>query len=218
MKIFFLNRMNGVYWFQKFTFDLSKRSTKNFVPKKPFLRHIWRKKVSSLKGTWQWGGFSGVFAEIGSSWVPYTTFLAVPILASNSRRYSYSKNDSPLSPIRGVANSPYRWCRESPTPRIVEWASMTPHITDTLSWRLPASPIRRVGYLKENSLYRWYGESSTPRTSDTVSRRLPVSLSRRVADSAYHRYGESTTPRIVESGSRRLRVSVIRGVAIRKKN
>jgi hypothetical protein len=109
------------------------------------------------------------------------------------------------------ADSPYRWVGELTTPRI----------TDTRSRRLPASPIRRVGYwiiLKENSLYRWYGESSTPRTSDTVSRRLPVSLSRRVADSAYQRYGESSTPRILESGSRWLRVSVIRGVAIRKKN
>jgi hypothetical protein len=122
-----------------------------------------------FKGTWQGDGFSGVFAEIGSSWVPYTTCQAVPILASNSRRYSYSKNDSPLS------------------------------------------PIQRVGYwifLKENSLYRWYWESSTPCTSDTVSSRLPVSLSRIVADSAHHRYWESTTPHIIESGSRRLRVSL----------
>ncbi len=86
----------------------------------------------------------------------------------------------------------------------------TPHITDTESQLLI--------FLTEISLYRWYGESSTPRTSDTVSRRLPVSLSRRVTDSAYHRYGESTTPRIVESGSRRLRGSVIRGVAIQRKN
>jgi hypothetical protein len=31
------------------------------------------------KGTWQRGGFSGVFAVIGSAWVPYTTFRAVPI-------------------------------------------------------------------------------------------------------------------------------------------
>ena len=44
--------------------------------------------ASLVKGTWQWSGFSGVFVEIGFSWVPYTTFRAVPILASNSRRYS----------------------------------------------------------------------------------------------------------------------------------
>ncbi len=117
----------------------------------------------------------------------------------NSRRYSYSKNDSPLSPIRGVADSPHHWYAESATPRI----------TDT--------ERRLLNFLIENSLYRWYRESSTPRTSDTVSRRLPVSLSRRVSNYAYHRYGESTTPRIIESRSRRLRVSVIRGVAIRKK-
>ena len=85
----------------------------------------------------------------------------------------------------------------------------TPRITDTES--------RLLNFLKENSLYQWYGESSTPRTSVTVSRRLPVLLSRRVADSVYHQYGESTTPRIVESGSRRLRVSVIWGDAIKKK-
>jgi hypothetical protein len=125
----------------------------------------------------------------------------------------------------------YHLYGESPTLRIgdtgshrlrvsVMRESSTPRLNDMGSRRLPVSPIRRVGYwifLKENSLYRWYGESSTPRTSDTVSRRLPVSLSRRVTDSAYHRYGESTTPHIVESGSRRLRVSVIQGVAIRKK-
>ncbi len=154
---------------------------------------------NELKGTWQWGGFSGVFADIGSSWVRYTNLRAVPILASNSQRYSYSKNDSPLSPIRGVAYSAYQWYGESPTPRI----------TDTES--------RLLNSLKENSLYQWYGESSTPPTSDRVSRRLPVSLSRRVADSAFHRYGESTTLRIVESESRRLRVLVIRGVTIWRK-
>ncbi len=140
--------------------------------------------------------FLGVFAEIGSSWVPYNTFQAVPILASNSRRYSYSKNDSllhrygesrtlpigdtgsrrlPISLSRGVDDSPPHW-----------YESATPCITYTES--------RLLNFLKENSLYRWYGESSTPRTSDTVSRWLPLSLSRRVA-------GKSTTPHIVESGS-----------------
>ncbi len=127
-----------------------------------------------------------------------------------------------VSVIRGVANSPYPWVGESTTPRITD--------------------IHGVG----NSPHHWYAESATPRitdmesrllnffkrklsvsmirrvvdshTSDTVSRRLPVSLSRRVADFACHRYGESTTPHIIESGSRRLRVSVIRGVAIQKKN
>jgi hypothetical protein len=103
----------------------------------------------TFKGTWQWGGFSGVFAEIGFSWVPYTTFRAVPILASNWRRYSYSKNDSPhhrygelaieffkrkltVSMIRRVVDSPHQWYGESPTSCIVE----------SVSWWLHGSVIR----------------------------------------------------------------------------
>ncbi len=74
----------------------------------------------------------------------------------------------PASLIRGVANSPHYWYTESATPRI----------TDTES--------RLLIFLKENSLYRWYGELLTPRTSDTVSRRLPLSMSRRVVNSAHH--------------------------------
>jgi succinate-acetate transporter protein len=31
---------------------------------------------TKTNGTWQCGGFSGVFVEIDSSWVPYTTFRA----------------------------------------------------------------------------------------------------------------------------------------------
>jgi hypothetical protein len=156
--------------------------------------------LAKLKGTWQWGGFSWVFAEI----VPHESFTLTfgpfrfwlrirgdirirkttpAITDTGSRRLG-------VSVIQGVANSPHHWYAESPIPRI----------TDTES--------RLFNFLKENSLYRWYGESSTPRTSDTVSCRLPVPLSRIVADSAYHRYGESPTPRIVESGSRRLRGSV----------
>ncbi len=37
--------------------------------------------------------------------------------------------------------------------------STTPRITDTES--------RLLNFLKENSLYRWYGESSIPRIVDT---------------------------------------------------
>ncbi len=77
-----------------------------------------------------------------------------------------------VSVIRGVTNSPHHWYAESATPRI----------TNTES--------RLLNFLKENSLYRWYGESLGPRTSDTVNRWLPVSLSRRIANSAYHRYRE----------------------------
>ncbi len=169
-------------------------------------------------GHWQWGGFSGVLAEIGSSWVPYTTFRAIPILASNSRRYSYSKNDSLLSPIRGVADSLYRWYGESPTPCIVELRSR----------RLPASLIRGVS----DSPHHRYRESAiefflkkTLCIDDTESRRLPAPVIRWVAHSPYCWVGESPTPLITDTESRRLlvplsrqlHVSVIRGVAIRKK-
>ncbi len=78
-------------------------------------------------------------------------------------------------------------------------------ITDTGSYRFPASPIRRV----INSLYHQYGESTilhityaesfilkdsvamqlpisgTPRIIDTESWRLPISLIRWVGDSQY---------------------------------
>jgi hypothetical protein len=119
------------------------------------------------------GLFSGVFADIGSSWVPYTTFRAVPILASNSRRYSYSKNDSrthrygesaieffkrklSVSMIRRVVDSPHQWYRQSPTPPTVESESR----------RLRVSPVWRV----DDSAYCWVGESTTLRISDTGSR------------------------------------------------
>jgi hypothetical protein len=117
------------------------------------------------------------------------------------------------------------WCRLriywdiriwNTTPRYHKYGeSPTPRITDMRRRQLPASLIREseippitnteswlLNFLKENSLYRWYRESSTPCTSDTVSCQLPGSLSWRVAESAYHRHGELTTPHIVESGSR----------------
>ncbi len=124
-----------------------------------------------------------IFAEIDSSWVPYTTFKLFRFWL----------------PICGDT--------------VFIFEKWLPAITNTGCRRLPASLICGVGdsphhryesrllnFLKENSLYWWCGESSTPRTNDMVSRRLPESLSLRVADSAYHWYGESTTLRIVESG------------------
>ncbi len=91
-----------------------------------------------------------------------------------------------VSMIR-VANSPHHWYAESPTPLI----------TDT---RLPASPIRRVGY--------WIFKN----INDTGSRRLPVLLSRRVANFLYRWVGESPTPGITNTESRQLRISLSRGV------
>jgi hypothetical protein len=85
---------------------------------------------------------------------------------------------------------------ESPTPRIIELGSRrlpqhwyaespTPCITDTES--------RLLNFLKENSLYRWYGESE--------SRRLRVSPIWRVDDSEYRWVQESMTPRIGDTES-----------------
>ncbi len=88
-----------------------------------------------------------------------------------------------VSLIHGVDNSPHHWYTESTTPRITDMES------------------RLLNFLKENLPNRWYGESSTPRISDAESRRLPVSMSRRVADSAYRWVGESTTPLIGDTGS-----------------
>jgi hypothetical protein len=42
------------------------------------------------------------------SFTEYADLHKFFILASNSRRYSYLKNHSPLSPIRGVGDSAYR--------------------------------------------------------------------------------------------------------------
>ncbi len=134
--------------------------------------------------------FSEVFAEIGSSWVPYTTFQAVPILASNSRRYSYSKNDSPLSPIWGVVDSVYRRLPASPIRRVGYWIFLlkkTLRINDTESRRLSAPGIRWVA----DSPYCWVGESPTSRIPDTESWRLRALLSRGVDDSAERWYRES---------------------------
>jgi hypothetical protein len=82
--------------------------------------------------------------------------------------------------------------------------SPTPHITDTRSRRLPASPIRRVGY--------WIFLKKTLRIDDTESRRLPPPVIRWVADSPYRWVGESPTLRITDTESRLLRVSLSRGV------
>ncbi len=172
------------------------------------MAHFQSEQHLLLKGTWQWDGFSGVFAGIGSSLVPYTTFRAVPILASNSRRYLYWKKDSPLSQIRGVTKSPHHWYGESPIPRITDTRSRrvaywiflkkTLRIDDTESRQLPTPVIRWVAV----SPYCWVRELPTPRITNTESRRLRVSPIRRVDDSAYHWVGESTTPRIGDKGSR----------------
>ncbi len=100
------------------------------------------------------------------------------------------------------------------TPRYHRYGELpTPLISDTGSCRLPASLIRGVA----DSPHHWYAESATPRITDTESRLLNF-LKENSLYWWYGEYGESPTPRIVESESRQLRVLVIRGVTIWKKN
>ncbi len=145
-------------------------------------------KFASFKGTWQWGGFSAVFAEIGSSWVPYTNFPGRSDFGFEfAEIFVFEKR------VPAITNTGSRQLPASPIRRVGYWIfkEKTLCIDDTKSRRLPAPVIRWIA----DSPFRWVGESP----------------------SAYHRYGESMTPRIVESGSRRLRGLVIRGVAIQWK-
>ncbi len=95
----------------------------------------------------------------------------------------------PVTVIRGVADSPYRWVGELTTPRI----------TDTRSRRLTASPIRRVGYWIELNWIELNWIELSRRVADSVYHRSPI---QRVDDSAYYWVGELTTPRISDTGSR----------------
>ncbi len=64
-----------------------------------------------------------------------------------------------VSVIRGVADSPYQWYAESPTPHISDTVCRRlPRIFESGSRRLCVSLIRRV----DNSAYRWVGESTLP--------------------------------------------------------
>ncbi len=90
----------------------------------------------------------------------------------------------PDSTIRGVGDSPYQRYAESATLQLNDTgsrrlsASLIRGVNDSLHHRYES---RLLNFLKENLLYRWYGESLTPHISYAESRRLPVSLSRRVA-------------------------------------
>jgi hypothetical protein len=93
----------------------------------------------------------------------------------------------PVLLSRGVDDSPHHWYAESATLRIIDRKS------------------RLLNFFKENSLYRWYGESSTPPHQwycESATPRIIESQRRRVDDSAYCWVGESTTPRIGDTGSR----------------
>ncbi len=78
---------------------------------------------------------------------------------------------------------------DSPTQRYGELA--TPCITDTQSRRLPASPIRRVGY--------WIFKKKTLSIDDTESRCLPALVIRWVTHSPNRWVGESSTPHITDT-------------------
>ncbi len=120
------------------------------------------------------------------------TSRAVPILASNSRRYSYSptpritdtrSRQLPASLIRGVGDSRHHRYGES--------------AIEFFKRKLSVSMIRRV----IDSPHQWYGELPTPRIIESESCRLLVSPIRRVNDSAYCWVGKSMTPQIGDTGS-----------------
>ncbi len=113
---------------------------------------------------------------------------------------------TPVSPIRGVIDSPTQRYGESATLRINDTRSpATPRLNDTGSRRLSVSTIRGV----DDSPYHRYSEFSFKKFNS----RLSLSVMRGVLDSAYQWCREPSTPRIVESESRRLRVSLIQRVA-----
>ncbi len=107
-----------------------------------------------VKGTWQWGGFSGVFVEIGSSWVPYTTVPFGPF-----RFWLRIRGD-----IRIRKTTPrYHRYGESATPRITDTES---RLFNFFKRKLSVSMIRRV----VDSPHQSYGDSPTPRIGESGSR------------------------------------------------
>ncbi len=122
---------------------------------------------------------------------------------------------TPVSPIRGVADSLTQRYGDSATLRI----------NDTRSQRLPDSTIRGVGDSPsticgvDDSPYHRYSKFSFKKFNS----RLSVSVMRGAVDSAYQwcgesstpRIGKSLTPRIVDTESHRLPVSLSWGVVFR---
>jgi hypothetical protein len=117
------------------------------------------------------------------------------MLASNSRKYSYSKIDSPLSTIWRVADTAYhgisdtesrqlpvqyKWFGESPTPRITVspirgfayWVFLSRKLSVSV-YQVPCRTSRcwlliraNIRILKSTPIYQQYGESPSPRISD----------------------------------------------------
>ncbi len=127
-----------------------------------------------LKGTWQWGGFSGVFAEI---FEPFRFLLRIHgdirIGKTTPCYHRYGESPTPRVSDKGSRrlprkkeNSLYRWYGESSTHRT----------SDTVSRWLPVSLSRGV----DNSAYRWLFKGL----------KIIVSIGNLV-NSPTHRYGES---------------------------
>ncbi len=100
---------------------------------------LWRSNCI-FKGTWQWGGFSGVFAEIGSPEIPYTTFRAVPLLASNCGDIRNKKTTCQVGVgfwmfKRKLGETESQGLSESLTPQLGEWES--PRLPDLTSRGVP---------------------------------------------------------------------------------
>jgi hypothetical protein len=134
-------------------------------------------------------------------------------LASNSRRYLYSKIDSPRRGVDKIAWSIHFF---KPLNNSFVIVHFLPNWSfKGMVYRLIKAPkihTRLLFSLNSDSPYHRSAESSTPWLNDTRSRRLSVSVIREVGDSPTQRYRESTTHCITGARSRRLSVSLIQRV------
>jgi hypothetical protein len=102
-------------------------------------------------------------------------------------RINYTRSRRlPVSPMRGVDDSPYQWCGESTALRI--YGEFFKKYSEEVG-------VVCIFFLSFFLL---------------IGAKLIFFLSN--IDSPYQRYAESTTPRITDAGSWRLSVSVMRGV------
>jgi len=108
-------------------------------------------KARPIKGTWQWGGFSGVFAEI-----PHRS-LTLP-----SSRSAFGFEFAEIFVIeKRLPDSASRRVGDSPTRQVGE--SLTLRLGESGSRRLTDSPSRGVGFWMFKRKTGRVGESATPR-------------------------------------------------------